>query len=207
MLRSGIVSEFFGIEDKEPLSRDEALAMLRSGECRVMLRVESRTEAPGQRFGAYNNGAVDRCIHDVFGTGDADLRDTHPTPHNDAGLAGPWGDLSRDEATKYLFGFDKFGQYKNWFFVEDRLKDEEEYSVIGVYIVSKEFSHAGQFQMIAHRDEMIHLCDLALTYKLDATLQELYDAQENSNAGHKRNCGQSAAHCVPARQDVLPGRT
>lgn len=179
MLRSGIVSEFFGIEDKKPLSRDKALAMLASGECRVMVRVESKSDAPGCRDGAYTNGAVERCIHGVLGTEDSDLIRTHPAPTRDAGLAGHWSDLCGEgEAINYLFGFDKFSQYKNWFFVEDRLKDEEAYSVLGVYIVSREFSHVGQFQMIAHRDAMIHLTDLPLTYKLDATLQELYDAQD-----------------------------
>ena len=180
MLLSGYVGRAvkYGKVEK-PLKRWEALAMLASGECRVMLRVESCNGEPGRREGAYSNGAVERCIHGVLGTDDTALEDTHPTPHNDAGLAGPWSDLCYEgEAMEYLFGFDKFSQYKNWFFVEDRLKDEEEYSVLGVYIVSREFSHVGQFQMIAHRDEMIHLMDLPMTYRLDETLQELYDAQE-----------------------------
>lgn len=184
MLLSGFIGDSldkFAFK-QPPLIRDDALAMLRSGECRVMIRVESKNGDPGCRQGAYRNGAVDRCIYEVVG-GMSDINRRHPVPSSDAGIAGTWHNLCRNgQENLYYFGFSKFSQYKNWFFVEDRLKDEEEYSVLGVYIVSREFSHVGQFQMIAHVDEMIHLMDLPLTYKLDATLQELYDAQENSNA-------------------------
>lgn len=180
MLISGVIGKVMGAAGDKPLQRDEALAMLGSGECRVMVRVECKKEEPGKRRGAYHNGAVDRCIHGVLGTDDSDLRTSHPLPTNDAGLCGPWLDLCDDGvAHEYYFGFDKFSQYKNWFFIEDNLKDEEEYSVLAVYIVSKEYSHRGQFQMIAHKDEMIHLMDLPMTYKLDATLQELFDKQES----------------------------
>ena len=163
---------------EEPLKRSEALAMLASGEYRVMLRVESNNNEPGNRSGAYRNGAVDRCIYGILATDEFDLRTAHPVPFLDAGLAGHW-DYLRNEGTyrNYLFGFSKFSQYKNWFFIEDGLKDEEAYSVLGVYIVPLEASHVGQFQMIAHRDEMTHLMDLPMTYKLDETLQELFDAQ------------------------------
>lgn len=183
MLLSGFIGDSLDkFAFKQPaLVRSDALAMLASGECRVMIRVESKHDEPGKRRGAYNNGAVERCIHGVLGTEDSDLRTSHPVPTNDAGLCDTWLDLCDEgEATRYYFGFDKFSQYKNWFFIEEPLKDEEEYSVLGVYIVSREFSHVGQFQMIAHKDEMIHLMDLPLTYKLDATLQELYDAQESA---------------------------
>ncbi len=179
MLISGVIGKVMRAAGEKPLQRDEALAMLGSGECRVMIRVESKTDEPGKRIGAYTSGAVDRCIHCVLGANDEALKDTHPTPNNDVGLVGPWLYLCDEGAAgNYLFGFSKFSQYKNWFFIEDNLKDEEEYSVLAVYIVSKEYSHCGQFQMIAHKDEMIHLMDLPMTYKLDATLQELFDKQE-----------------------------
>jgi hypothetical protein len=176
MLRSGIASEFFGMEDKKPLGRDEALAMLRSGECRVMLRVESCKDEPGRRAGAYANGAADRCIYMPLGADDDELSGTHPGPHNDAGLQQAW--FSLKDRSSYYFGFSKFNQYKNWFFLDDPLKAEAGRSVLGVYVVSKKHSHIGQFQMIADRRDMIHLIDLPMTYKLDETLQELFDAQE-----------------------------
>lgn len=178
MLRSGIIGEIMGHTEK-PLTRGEALGMLESGECRVMLRVESRHEEPRQRRGAYNNGCFDRCVHGVLGTDDSALRSTHPTPDNDAGLSSIWNSLSYDgESTHYLFGFNKYTQFKNWFFLDDMLECEEQFSVLGVYIVSKKHSYTGQFQMIGDRRDMIHLMDLPMTYKLDETLQDLFDAQE-----------------------------
>jgi hypothetical protein len=162
---------------RSTFKKAQCLNLLRTGDYRVMLRVESRElNSSGRRLGAYHNGAVDRCIYDYF---QGALHQLHPTPHTDAGLV-VWWETHEREQRDYLFGFDKFSQYKNWFFVEDGLEAEEEISVLGVYIVPVMYSEIGQFQMIGHKRHMQHCMDLPLTYKLDYQLQELYAAQEAS---------------------------
>lgn len=167
------------------IERAESVDLLKSGLYRVMLRVESiqRGEHSSVRDGAYTNGAIHRCVYD---RGIDYSTEAHPGPNLDAGIRDFWIALgSSHEREPYLFGFGNFSQFVNWFYVDaeaqPRLTEENQYSVLGVYIVSREASKMGQFQMVGHKECMLHVMDLPMNYKLNATLEELYMAQRSLN--------------------------
>ena len=101
-----------------------------------------------------------------MGTDAGCASDRHPMPWNDAKMAEVWNTLSYEQATKYVFGFDKLSQYRNWFCSDQGLSDIRDIACLGVYLVPTADHKLipGQFQAAAMRTQRVHVYDLPTNY-------------------------------------------